>query len=411
MTKFRRFYFIVCLLVACQTTNDVPTTTPILPTATTIIAQVTPTTTSTTTPLPSATATASHTPTPTKTATPTPTPTIPANPLIEAPNASLPAGFSITQFATLPHPTSLTFDPAGNLYATSADGTIHIFTNPNQDGYADTDHLFSGGFNTPLGIAIHPTTGDVYVSSQSKISILRDLDGNFKANSTTTFVNNLPVGLHLNNNLKFGPDGLLYIGVGSTCDVCLETDPRSATIMRFNTETGDSEVFASGMRNPFDLAFHPLTNALFATDNGRDDLGLDAPSEELNHIIQNAHYGWPACWDDLQGTGCAGTTPAITFFPAHVSANSLAFYTGDTFPAGYTHTLFVAIFGSWLKPSVETGIMQVHLTPAGDTYTTTTEWFAQWDTAMPLGLTIGPDGALYVGDYTNNLIYRISYGN
>ena len=85
------------------------------------------------------------------------------------------------------------------------------------------------------------------------------------------------------------------MGIGSTCDACFEADFRSATIMRFNIETGTAEVFASGLRNPYDLAFHPITGALFATDNGRDDLGLEAPAEELNHIIQGGHYGFPDC--------------------------------------------------------------------------------------------------------------------
>ena len=67
-------------------------------------------------------------------------------------------------------------------------------------------------------------------------------------------------------------DGRLYIGVGSTCDACDDPDPRSAP-PAFQCETGDSEIYATGLRNPFDLAFHPSTGDLFATDNGRDDLG------------------------------------------------------------------------------------------------------------------------------------------
>ncbi|MBK9781817.1 MAG: PQQ-dependent sugar dehydrogenase [Anaerolineales bacterium] len=110
---------------------------------------------------------------------------------------------------------------------------------------------------------------------------------------------------------------------------------RNATIMRFNIETGEKEIYASGMRNPFDIAFHPLTGELFATDNGRDDLGLGAPQEELNLIIQNGDYGFPNCWDSQDAPGCEGTIPAVAFFEPHSSADGLDFYTGTQFPNEY----------------------------------------------------------------------------
>jgi glucose/arabinose dehydrogenase len=328
---------------------------------------------------------------------------------VEVEGALLPPGFSMIKFADLYRPTSLAFDSDGRLYATSFDGTVHVFVDEDGDGRADEDGVFFAGFNIPLGITVQPGTNDIYVASTGKISILRDRDNDLQAEEAVNFVSGLPTGLHLTNNLKFGPDGLLYVGIGSTCDVCVEADPRSAGIMRFDTGTGAGEVYATGMRNPYDLAFHPATGALFAADNGRDDLGMAAPQEELNHIIQGGDYGWPDCWDELQGPGCAGTTAAVAFFEPHASANSLDFYRGQRFPTQYYHTLFVAVFGSWLKPDVVTGIARVELTPAGNTYEGQVTWFARWS-GMPLGLIVGPDEALYVGDYVNGAIYRVSYG-
>lgn len=346
------------------------------------------------------------------TATPTQEPIPEA--VIELAGAELPPGFSIVQFATLYRPTALAFDPntdSVRLYAASADGSIHVLADNNGDGRADNNIIFAEGFSWPLGITIQPGSGDVYVSSNTLISVLRDFDGDFVADEVSPFVENLPVGRHQNDNLKFGPDELLYIGIGSTCDACYEEDPRSATIMRFDVTTGIGEVFATGMRNPYDLAFHPETGDLFATDNGRDDLGDDLPHEELNHIVEGGDYGFPDCWSDLQGPGCAGTIEAVALFRAHSSANSIDFYTGDRFPAEYHQRAFVLLFGSWLVDGIPTGIIQVDLTRDGDRYTAETDWFARFpDGINPLGLISGPDGALYVGDYINDAIYRISYG-
>ena len=330
--------------------------------------------------------------------------------------ATLPPGFSLRRYADLQRPTGLTTDEDGRLYATSQNGTIHVFIDEDEDGHADTDRTIAHGFNIPLGIAIRPESGDVYVSSNGKISILRDLDGDLVADEAVNLVDDLPVGLHQNDNLKWGPDGLLYMGVGSTCDACIETDLRSGTIMRFDPVTGTGEIFATGLRNPFDLAFHPGTGDLLATDNGRDDLGLNDPPEELNLIRQGNDYGWPDCWGEGMGTNCEGTETAVAFFEAHASANSLEFYVGSSFPPAYASAgdqanVYVGVFGSWLKSTVETGIARVELTQSGAGYQSQVNWFAQWPGAMPLGLTIGPDGAMYVGDFINDVIYRISYGS
>ena len=350
--------------------------------------------------------TASPTLIPTPTSPPVPTPVS----IIELGGASVAPGFSLTLFAEVYRPTALVFDTEGRLYAASADGKVYRIGDVDQDRRGDGVTEFASGFVTPLGIAFRPETDEFFVSFQGQISAIRDADGDGIAEESRVVISGLPFGRHQNDNLKFGPDGWLYMGVGSTCDACYEADARSATILRIHPDTGESEIFASGMRNPFDLAFHPLTGDLFATDNGRDDLGLDEPQEELNHIVQGGDYGFPNCWNLLEGPDCEGTIPAIAFFESHSSADGVAIYDGDAFPDEYRYNAFVVIFGSWLK-TVQTGVVRVVLTPNGDTYTAHTEWLVQFpEGVMPLPITVGPDGALYVGDYINSKIYRISYG-
>ncbi|MFZ1399139.1 MAG: PQQ-dependent sugar dehydrogenase, partial [Candidatus Promineifilaceae bacterium] len=282
------------------------------------------------------TATETNPPEPTATAMATAVPTDPGpalNGFAELPGATVPPGFSFIKFADLFRPTSFTFDDAGRLFVTSFDGTVHILQDVDGDGRSDSDTQFASGYRTALGITRRPGTTDFYLSSTGKITLLRDDDGDDVAEVQETVVSDLPFGLHQNDNLKFGPDGWLYLGIGSTCDACAEADSRSATLMRFNVDTGESEIVATGLRNPYDLAFHPVTGDLFATDNGRDDLGLDSPFEELNQIVPGGDYGWPSCWNAGEGSNCAGTETAVAIFAPHSSANGLDFYSGSQFPA------------------------------------------------------------------------------
>lgn len=387
------FLLTIFVLIGCQPA-----------TSTTAPPTLAPTTTSfpTDTPLPEVTAT--------ETPAPTPNPTIPAS-VVELKGAEAPAGFSLIKFADLYRPTAFAFDERGRMYVTSQDGNVYVLRDEDHDGRADSRSTFATGYYFPVGVAVHDATGDVYVSYQGAITVLTDTNGDERSDEERIFTGDLPTGKHQNDNLKFGPDGKLYIGVGSTCDACQDSDPRSASILRFNVETGESEIVATGMRNPYDLAFEPNTSELFATDNGRDDLGMDVPFEELNHIVQGGNFGYPNCWNEQTAPGCEDTIPAVAFFEPHSSADGLDFYNGKTFPAEYRGNAFVSIFGSWLKPNVQTGIQRVVLAKNGDRYQGQTSWFIRFPQgSMPLPVLFGPDDALYVGDYINDAIYRISYG-
>jgi putative membrane-bound dehydrogenase-like protein len=342
--------------------------------------------------------------------TPVVEPTIPVS-VIELDGAELPPGFSLIKYADLPRPTAFAFDAAGRLYATSQDGKVYLLADADQDGRAESISTFAYGYDVPLGVTVQRSTGDVYVSQKGVLSILSDDDHDGVADGERILAGDLPFGLHQNDNLMFGPDGWLYVGVGSTCDACKDSNPLSASILRFNVETGERQIYATGMRNPYGIAFDPKTGDLFATDNGRDDLGMEAPFEELNHIVRGGDYGYPNCWNEGDQPGCENSIPAIAFFEAHSSANGVVIYDGQNFPDAYQGNAFVTIFGSWLKTGVETGIQRAVLSPQGETYSADKSWFVRFPPGvMPLPLAVGPDGALYLGDYINDVIYRISYG-
>jgi glucose/arabinose dehydrogenase len=278
------------------------------------------------------------------------------------------------------------------------------------DGQDAPPLTYARGVTVPLGLAW--VEDWLFISYRGSVEYVEDRDGDGVSDRRKVVVNNLPsFGLHQNDGLALGPDRYLYLGMGSTCDHCTERDPRNGTILRFRPDGSGLEVYASGLRNPYDLAFNAAGD-LFATDNSRDDLGPSMPPEELNHIRAGLHYGWPECWLGNEAPVCAERANPVAAFTAHTSANGLVFYHGQQFPAEYSDNAFVAIIGSlYMFPQdTERGLMRVQLTPQGESYVSETEWFLQLPEGRPVDLTVGPDGGLYVADYAAGVVYRIVYG-
>jgi len=345
-------------------------------------------------------------PPPRATASPAPSPTIPTNTLVE--RGELPPGFSLVVYGHVPGPTSLAFGPDGRLYVASTDQSVYALADQDHDGRADQRQVFVTRVPIPLGLAWLSDT--LYISYNGFVQSARDTNQDGQADRTRLILSNLPAsGRHQNDGLAVGADGYLYLGMGSTCDACDEADSRSATILRFKPDGSEVSVFATGLRNPYDVAFNAQGD-LFATENGRDDLGRDAPAEELNHIQAGGDYGWPPCWAGHQTAKCSNAHQAVFTFTARSSADGLVFYAGRNFPTDYLDNAFVAVLGSYVYPDLPRGVMRVRLTPNEATYQATGEWFLKLTEGRPLDVTVGPEGGLYVADYDQGLIYRIVYG-
>ena len=306
-------------------------------------------------------------------------------------------------FTGLTAPTSMAFAPDGTLYVSQENGIILAMVDTDSDGQADLAGSIARGFVAPLGLAFHE--GSLYVSSRTgKVTVFRDVDGDGQVDKLEEVISGLPNGIHQNNGLAFGPDGKLYLTLGSTCNACIESDERSATIMRFNVDGTGGEVYARGLRNVYDIAFHPIDGTLFGADNGRDEESLNVP-EELNLIVEGGEYGWPDCWGAAGGTNCDGTIAPVVELEARSSADGMAFYTGEMFPPEYRNNLFIAMWGSH-SGLFGRKVVRVELTPRGDGYTAQVSEFAL-GTDRPLDLVVAPDGALLVADYGTGVIYRI----
>jgi glucose/arabinose dehydrogenase len=239
-----------------------------------------------------------------------------------------------------------------------------------------------------------------------------------------------PLG-HRNRDLEIGPDGQLFVGVGSAGNIGIEPEPK-ATIQRFSASGQNQKTIATGVRNPTGLAFHPDTGALWAVVQERDNMGDRLVPDYLAQIEEGDFYGWPHSYigDNPQpefvnvkpgGEGAAEPKDAKTpplLFEAHSAAMDLVFYEGDMFPEEYQGDAIVALKGSWNR-SQPTGYKLVRVPfedgkPSGGYENFMTGfWVGGDDKAQvwgrPADVALAPDGALYIVDDTGGTIWRVTY--
>jgi len=221
--------------------------------------------------------------------------------------------------------------------------------------------------------------------------------------------------------IRFGPDGMLYLQVGAPCNVCKSEDDRYASIMRMKPDGTDLEVFAKGIRNTVGFDWHPQTQELWFTDNGRDWLGNDIPPDELNHAPQKGlHFGFPYCHggnipDPEFGKEhkCEEFTPPAIRLGPHVAAIGMRFYTGTMFPDGYRNQIFIAEHGSWNRSTpigYRVTLVRLENNRAVEYKTFAEGWLQNGQAwGRPADVQVMPDGALLVSDDEAGAIYRISY--
>jgi glucose/arabinose dehydrogenase len=338
---------------------------------------------------------------------------------------ALPDGFSISLFADgLPNARFLRFTSAGDLLvSTTRSGRIVLVQrDADGDGRSDGTRTLLEGLDRPHGMDFFE--GWLYVAETGSVGrvrfdpVARAVDGDYQR-----VVTGIPAGgNHYTRTLRFGPDGWMYVSIGSSCNVCEEEDPRRAAIVRYRPDGSGEEVFATGLRNAVGFDWRPATGELFATDNGRDMLGDDFPPCELNRIVAGGFYGWPYANGDRVadpdlGAGhpdrIARSLPPVHGFRAHNAPLGIAFVRGDGLPDSYRGAALVALHGSWNRTEKD-GYRVVSLHWEGDS-------IAERDFAVgferdgevigrPVDVAEGPDGAVYVSDDYAGAVYRIAHG-
>ncbi len=334
----------------------------------------------------------------------------------------LPPGFVIALFARVDNARGMALGAENTLFVGSMRaGKVHAVKF--DAAYRATQtHLVAEGLQLPVGVAFRD--GALYVSAVSRILRFDGIEKKLASPPPPVAVrDDLPRETHHGwKFIAFGPDGRLYVPVGAPCNIC-EPDPeRYAGILR--TDVGKSagwEVFARGVRNSVGFAWHPETQELWFTDNGRDRLGDDVPPDELNHAPRaGMHFGYPYCHggtlaDPEFGNKrpCADFVPPVRNLGPHVAALGMRFYTGAMFPPAYRNQVFIAEHGSWnrsTKIGYRVSLVRLQEGKAVG-YETFAEGWLQGESAWgrPADVLVLPDGSLLVSDDHAGAIYRITY--
>jgi glucose/arabinose dehydrogenase len=297
----------------------------------------------------------------------------------------VPPGYTVSVYARgLEQPTALAFGPGNRLYATQASGEV-VRVDPG----SRKPKVILGGFQTPLGLTWF--RGALVVSAQGTLWRVR-------GGQRAPIVKKLPFGLHQQDNVV-PYRGRLYFGSGSTCNACSERSRLSAAVLSVGLDGRGLRVVSTGLRNPYGLAVDPATKKLYASVNGRDDLGRREPAEMLVEIRPGRRFGWPGCWPSfeqkrLRGR-CSGVTRPVAYLQPHSSADGMAFWQGD---------LFVAEWGEYYRRDAGRKLTRVRLRPGRPA--TATTFATGFD--HPLAVAVDPGRGLLVADYGRGVIYRIS---
>jgi glucose/arabinose dehydrogenase len=304
---------------------------------------------------------------------------------------------------------------------------ITLLRDTDRDGVVDARSDLLTGLNSPFGVAW--TDGTLYVAATDAILAYPYALGETEITAEPTVLTPLPGGPinhHWTKDLALSPDGrFLYVSVGSNSNIAengLEAEKGRAAIWQVDRATGAARPFATGMRNPNGLTFHPETGELFAVVNERDELGPNLVPDYMTSVADGAFYGWPfSYYGDHVDARVHPPQPEMVAkaiqpdyaLSSHVAALGMTFSDGSALPAPYASGAFVGEHGSWNRGALN-GYKVVFIpfengAPAGKAVDVVTGFLAGEEAhGRPVGLGIDGTGALLVADDAGNTVWRVA---
>ena len=334
----------------------------------------------------------------------------------------VPPGFSIEIFAkNLAGARVMALDSFGNMWVSRPnDGVVTQLEINN--GKVTAQHDILKNLNNPHGLAFDPKSPSIlYIAEEDKISKIPTY-----SDAPIQKIADLPSGGgHSTRTIGFGPDNRLYVSIGSSCNVCHETDSRRAKIFSMKSDGNDFKEYAHGLRNAVFFTWSYIDGKMWATEMGRDLLGDNTPPDEINIIGKDKNYGWPNCYGkNIHDTEFDKNTyirnpcmepfetPSYIDLEAHSAPLGLQFVPEEGWPEEYWHNLLVAFHGSWNRTE-PTGykIVRIKLDAKGN-YQGIEDFITGWLSkdgvyGRPVDLLIQPGGTLYISDDKAGVIYKV----
>ena len=341
----------------------------------------------------------------------------------------LPRGYQASVWTSdLGNTRMIAIAPDGAVYVSRrSEADIIRLVDANRDGRADGPPQVIVNRPGLHGLAIHD--GRLYFMTAREVfrAPLR-ADGGIGA--VETLIDDLPdAGQHLNRTLAVGPDNMLYISAGSTCNACDESSQENASLLRASLDGKTRQVWASGLRNTIGFGWHPATGELWGWDQGIDWLGNDLQREEVNKIERGKRYGWPYVFENGQrnpqdeppggltaAQWAAASTNPVLMHVAHSAGIQWAFHPGGGFGPDVGGDAFVALRGSWnRKPASGYELVRIRFDGQGQAQRVESfvSGFISRDGNSHYGRLAGVavmrDGSLLFSDDANGTLYRVTY--
>ena len=345
----------------------------------------------------------------------------------------VPDGWSVSVAAFgLGRPRMLYPGENGRLYVTRRDGgDVLMLTDKDNDQKFEDLVTIVYDFKGVHGITIKE--GWMYLCNNKELRRYRMKSDGTVEKDWETLIDDLPNGgQHPNRTIEFGPDGMLYISVGSECNDCKENDKETASLLQVNPDTWKRIIFASGLRNTIGFDWHPQTHQLWGIDNGGDGKGNRWPPEEVNLIKKNGVYGFPFAYGknevdqsredpagDTKEEWVKNTEPSVMELPAHMAPIGFKFFgNAANIPDTYKNDGLVCWHGSWNRSKpVGFKVQRIRFENgqpvAAEDFLTgfLKPGFLFFKRKMrfgrPAGITVTPNGIVYISDDANGVIYAI----
>jgi glucose/arabinose dehydrogenase len=305
---------------------------------------------------------------------------------------------------------------------------IRLLRDTNGDGVAEFQTVLISGLNSPTGMAL--LNGYLYIADTDALVRVPFTPGQTKITAKPETVIKLNGGgNHWARTLLARPDGLLYVGVGSSTNIAdngLDAEKFRANILQVDPVAKTFRVFGAGLRNPQGLAFEPKSGALWVAVNERDMLGSDIVPDYITRVGLGDNFGWPwYYWGGYPDARVKPENPALQEYSKrpdfamgpHVAALGLTFANDAKLGPNFTNGAFVGEHGSWNRVPVSGykvvyvpfGTLGFPVKGAKPVDVLTGFLNAKGEAqGRPVGVITAQDGALLVADDVGNTIWRVS---